>query len=215
METGSPRPTAGGHAERRDAEDARPGGEPGCPGRDAGGDGRGPGGEPRGRRILFLDDDPERTAAFRLRNPTAALVETAEDCIARLAEPWDEVHLDHDLAGEVYVDSCRADCGMEVVRTIIAKPAAPFRDTLFIVHTHNVRAAGLMLRALREHGLSCVYQPFGMDLEEWLSDLKVAEDGQPGKPDSWRARLAGALGRLARRAREVSSRARGGGDREA
>ena len=54
----------------------------------------------RSAAILFLDDDPERAEIFLADNPEAVWVQTAEECIARLAEAWDEVHLDHDLGGE-------------------------------------------------------------------------------------------------------------------
>ena len=50
-------------------------------------------------KVLFMDDDPMRGEIFLNVHPDAVLVATAEECIARLAEPWDEVHLDHDLGG--------------------------------------------------------------------------------------------------------------------
>ena len=56
------------------------------------------------RRILFLDDDPARAEIFLAENPEAVWVQTADECIARLEEDWDEVHLDHDLGGERFVD---------------------------------------------------------------------------------------------------------------
>ena len=53
---------------------------------------------------------------------------------------WDEVHLDHDLGGEIYVDSSRPDCGMEVVRWLCASRRDRFEKTLFIIHSHNAEA---------------------------------------------------------------------------
>ena len=99
-----------------------------------------------GPRILFLDDDPYRARAFLGRHPDAVWVETAGDCITRLAEPWDEVHLDHDLGGEIYVDSSRKDRGMEVVRWLCSQPVTP-SATLFFVHSHNADAASAMVQA--------------------------------------------------------------------
>jgi hypothetical protein len=81
-----------------------------------------PAGANPARRILFLDDDPARAEIFLAENPDAIWVETASDCIARLEEPWDEVHLDHDLGGERFVDLSREDCGMEVVRWLCLEP---------------------------------------------------------------------------------------------
>ena len=63
------------------------------------------------------------------------------ECVARLAEPWDEVHLDHDLGGEVYVDVGRDDCGMEVVRWLAREPRRHLRKARFTVHSHNMAAA--------------------------------------------------------------------------
>src|ERR1700730_15634727 len=67
-------------------------------------------------KVLFLDDDPARGAVFLAEHPDAVWVTTAEECIAYLAEPWHEVHLDHDLGGEAFVDCERNDSGMAVVR---------------------------------------------------------------------------------------------------
>lgn len=110
------------------------------------------------KRILFLDDDPKRCEAFLKRVPTATVVHTAEACIDALGwQYWDEVHLDHDLGGEHFVDSFRADCGMEVVRwVVLARPDV--RE--FIVHTYNPDAALLMVPALRRAGYVVHRIPF-------------------------------------------------------
>jgi len=137
-------------------------------------------GEPRLKReasrlrILFLDDDPDRARAFLLRRPEALWVQTAEECIARLAEVWDQVHLDHDLGGEVFVDSNRPDCGMEVIRWLCNEPPERFGNTLFIVHTYNAEAGETMVKSLRESRYEAIYRPFGVDLVDWLTD-----DGKP------------------------------------
>ena len=67
--------------------------------------------------VLFLDDNPVRSARFRQAVPHATMVETAKECIAQIRkEQWDWIFLDHDLGGEEFVDSDRKDTGMEVVR---------------------------------------------------------------------------------------------------
>ena len=65
-------------------------------------------------RILFLDDAPDRAAVFLAGHQGAVWVQTAEQCLELLKQPWDEVHLDHDLGGEVLVDHERDDCGLAV-----------------------------------------------------------------------------------------------------
>jgi hypothetical protein len=128
------------------------------------------------RRVLFLDDDPRRGQTFLARYPDAVWVETAVACIARLHETWDEVHLDHDLGGEVFVNSDRPDCGMEVVRWLTAEPRALRDHCEFIVHSHNAEAAEAMVAQLQEAGYNVSYRPFGFDLLEWLLDGSPLEN---------------------------------------
>ncbi len=111
-------------------------------------------------RILFLDDDPKRGNAFLHDHPGARWVLTARDCIDALSDPWNEVWLDHDLGGEVYVDSGREDCGMEVVRWIRENRPEHLMDTRFTVHSFNAPAAMHMVGDLRGAGYNVVYQPF-------------------------------------------------------
>ena len=116
--------------------------------------------------VLFLDDDEQRTASFTSRFPDAVTVETAEACIARLrdgtGEPerpsWDLVFLDHDLGGEFFVDSRRADTGMEVVRWILENRPKIAR---IVIHTHNEFAGYEMEQELTRAGYDTVQLPFG------------------------------------------------------
>ncbi|MFO0958922.1 MAG: cyclic-phosphate processing receiver domain-containing protein [Isosphaeraceae bacterium] len=139
-------------------------------------------------RILFLDDDPERARAFREVCPEAAWVETVEACLEKLAEPWDEVHLDHDLGGEVFVDRGRPDCGMEVVRWLVAEARPHLRSCRFVVHSHNPEAACIMAWTLRMQGYRVEERPFGtttgaVESEEpkprWLDAIRRRFRGRP------------------------------------
>ncbi len=149
-------------------------------------------------RVLFLDDDPKRAARFLASCPDAYWVQTAEECIERLGQPWDEIHLDHDLGGEIFVDSNRPDCGMEVVRWLCAQDhGAHLKHADVFVHTHNLNAAGQMLGKLRAAGYNVVYRPFGMDLLRWLEEAEAgigiprpeATSASGPSTDSWLARL--------------------------
>jgi hypothetical protein len=111
--------------------------------------------------VLFLDDDPQRADAFLAEHPHAVWVQTAAECIARLAEPWDEVHLDHDLGGEQFVDFERDDCGMAVVRWICLEPRQHLRLARFQVHSHNAGAATMMGMQLLASGFTVELRPFG------------------------------------------------------
>ena|GEM_PF-933074 len=120
-------------------------------------------------RILFLDDDRRRAEVFLRRCPQAVWVLTASDCISRLGETWDEVHLDHDLGGEKYVDVNRDDCGMAVVRWLCAEDRTNLRNTRFFIHSYNFGAASLMVECLLQNGYTAEFRPFGFDLVDFLS----------------------------------------------
>lgn len=112
-------------------------------------------------KILFLDDDAERTKIFLSHHPEAICVEHAEDCYKYLlSEPWDEVHLDHDLGGKVYIDSAETDTGMEVVRVMTDAAKEHLKETLFIVHSWNPVGAKRMIDSLGDYGYRVVYVPF-------------------------------------------------------
>ncbi len=133
------------------------------------------------RRRLFLDDDPARAAVFTARYPDAVWVQTAPECISRLAEHWDEVHLDHDLGGEHYVDSSRDDCGMAVVRWLTEEPRRHLARVHFSIHSHNMIAAYEMLLRLQAAGLKAKASPFGIPLPEappaWLDTWRRLQFG--------------------------------------
>ena len=111
-------------------------------------------------RILFLDDDRSRVKTFLDNYPDAVCVYTAEECIEQLQHQWNTVYLDHDLSGECFVDSARNDTGMEVVRYITSNSLIHLRDTEFIIHSLNMKAADLMVNELTQAGYRCSYTPF-------------------------------------------------------
>jgi hypothetical protein len=114
-----------------------------------------------GQRILFLDDDLERGREFTASCPEAVWVETAADCIESLKDSWDEIHLDHDLGGERFVDHDRDDCGMAVVRWLCEEPRAHLQSSLFVIHTHNAGAAMAMVFQLQSMGYRVQERRFG------------------------------------------------------
>ena len=115
------------------------------------------------KRVLFLDDDQQRIAHFRHMIAAVdcdlTVVETADECIAKLGSgPYDLVLLDHDLGGEIYCDSSREDCGMEVVRWL-ARNGGDHGD--FIVHSFNEVAGATMYFQLDRMGYRVTQAPFG------------------------------------------------------
>ncbi len=155
------------------------------------------------RRVLFMDDDARRVEVFLDRCPEAVWVKSAEACIARLKDGWDEVHLDHDLGGERYVDPSRDDCGMAVVRWLCAEPRPQHRDTRFFIHSFNFSAASMMVECLLRNGYTAEFRPFGFDLVDLLSFEDVSPEfvrraARSRRRRTWRVRLRGLTRRLKR-----------------
>jgi hypothetical protein len=122
--------------------------------------------------ILFLDDDQNRAALAYQRWPKekrdkTMWCTTAAEAISVLkdyVEVLEEVHLDHDLGGEHWVDSRRPDCGMEVVRWLqnIPKPRLQqYKKIRFVIHSWNFPAAREMHLKLLDLKLHSELIPFG------------------------------------------------------
>ncbi|HEY2158762.1 MAG TPA: cyclic-phosphate processing receiver domain-containing protein [Isosphaeraceae bacterium] len=136
--------------------------------------------EPLSIRRLFLDDDPARADEFLAVYPDAVWVTTAAECIARLADSLDVVHLDHDLGGEQHVDVARDDCGMAVIRWLSLEPRPHLRLARFVVHSHNGVAAYVMMLQLKWMGLAASASPFSEG--RW-------RPAPPAEPSFWRRLL--------------------------
>lgn len=115
--------------------------------------------------ILFLDDDSARTKTFVSYFPFAKTAENTKQIIslieaeAEKERMIDYLFLDHDLGGNVYVDSESTDCGMEVVRQIISKDLCKWLKCV-IVHSLNEPAARSMCKALVEQDVLTQRYPF-------------------------------------------------------
>jgi len=116
-------------------------------------------------KVLFLDDRQKRVevAKERYKDDELTIVQTVEDAISALSSEswWDFVCLDHDLNYEEGVDSNRPDCGMEVVRWMVAYlgPLNKIAKNV-IVHSSNLYAALEMYSALRTRGYYVLYERF-------------------------------------------------------
>lgn len=98
--------------------------------------------------VLILEDAKYRISSFReMLDFVPVIVSTAEDAIRELShkDTWHYIFLDHDLGNEIYVDSSRKDCGMEVVRWLMKNQI----DTFAVVcHSHNEYARKEMVQTL-------------------------------------------------------------------
>ena len=111
-------------------------------------------------RILFLDDDRNRTGKFISQMGdwpwhTVDFAETAQEAKDLLAKHrYDLASLDHDLGGNVFVPS-DAESGYEVTKVIAAASHQP----AVIVHSFNPTGAKRMCDKL-----GAPHIPFGSDM---------------------------------------------------
>ncbi len=146
-------------------------------------------------RLLFLDDDPARAQIFLADNPAAIWVQTVVECLEQLERNWDEVHLDHDLGGERYVDLGREDCGMEVVRWLCLEPRPHLIATRFFIHSHNANAAAIMVAQMRVAGYRVEFRPFGVPHPPSSHSGASRSEGWPPPSRGWLGWLRRFLGR--------------------
>lgn len=114
-------------------------------------------------KVLFLDDDVERTkrAIEYFKDDELFLAQTAQESIDILDKesPFDLVHLDHDLGGQVYCPSDEVS-GAHVARHIVSMPDDKC-PSLVVVHSHNPAGAKNMVETLRDY-VRVVWQPFSI-----------------------------------------------------
>lgn len=112
------------------------------------------------RKILILEDNDVRIAQFHKNwtNADLTIVKTAADAIRELKEngPFDDVCLDHDLGGQVYVKSGKGT-GYEVAEYI-----ANNSDVCRVVHLHTANPAGRdnMFHVLYKESVNVRITPF-------------------------------------------------------
>jgi CheY-like chemotaxis protein len=114
--------------------------------------------------VLFLDDNEERIEHIKkvLGDTYIRAVRTAAECIEALEldGPWHTVYLDHDLGGEVFVNSLEANTGMEVVRWLVREGINKVDIKQIVVHSWNLPAAAEMVSKLADVGFNAVASPF-------------------------------------------------------
>lgn len=123
--------------------------------------------------VLVLEDTKERMRYFRMYYPALIHEETAKGCIQKLieAEYVHELWLDHDLGGEMWVDSKREDSGMEVVRFLEQNDFTQKIKHIY-VHSHNNYANLVMDTALKRVGYNSILHPFYKLKESFQSIIR-------------------------------------------
>lgn len=117
-------------------------------------------------RIMFLDDNPNRRAAFRAK-AIGCVVDFACDADEAIVlldsdQKYDLIMLDHDLGGPE-AEGRLLDNGKDgrTVAGFIAQNHPKHVDTTIVVHSLNPAGATIMVAVLRKAGYEAHQLPFG------------------------------------------------------
>jgi hypothetical protein len=126
-------------------------------------------------RVFVLEDDPNRVEGFRaaLYGHSVDYAICVEHAIRDFSPPYDLLLLDHDLGGEVMVDSDEANTGFQFVRWLVAHQKRQAKAAVF-VHSWNPDGAKRMVDGLRANGWNVVRMQFDAALLRTLMKLKRA-----------------------------------------
>jgi hypothetical protein len=119
-------------------------------------------------RVFILEDDLTRVILFReaLMRHDVTHAESLTEAVEMYRGPYDLLLLDHDLGGEVFVDSEKEDTGAGFCRWVSGEP------TTVLIHSYNAPGAAQMNVTLVEKGWANVgYVPFGLRLLNHLRKL--------------------------------------------
>ena len=129
----------------------------------------------------MLEDDPQRIRLFREAciGLDATFAESCEEAVRKFAPPYHVLSLDHDLGGEVFVDSAVENTGAGFCRWL-ADASDDFQPAV-VVHSYNPVGAANMAKTLRDKGHRVVVQPFGPTVLGFLGGL--APRTEPQSPE--------------------------------
>ncbi len=113
--------------------------------------------------VVFLDDDEQRQRLMLSHCPCTKQVWDAQECmdVVRILEHIDVLFLDHDLGGEVFVDSDQPNTGAEVARQLASDPH-PSID-LIVIHSYNPVGACNMYHLLEGCYRRVTRKPFASE----------------------------------------------------
>ena len=101
-------------------------------------------------RVIFLDDSSSRQCVMKSMLPCIVQTETADETIEEIQKnpTVDYLFLDHDLGGQVYVDSNEHNTGMTVAKWIV-EHKEEVDIGYVIVHSFNPAGAMNMYNELK------------------------------------------------------------------
>jgi hypothetical protein len=96
-------------------------------------------------KVFILEDSDSRIEWFKQHFPNADIAKTAKEAYIYLENEYDLIFLDHDLGGEILVDSNKDNTGYQVAKFI---SSSINKNTETIIHTLNPCGAQNMKNAL-------------------------------------------------------------------
>ena len=125
-------------------------------------------------KVFVLEDDPNRIETIKNRFGKKANfiftvnIQEAKEKFNPVNENYDLIMLDHDLGGQVYVDSKENNTGAEFCRWILKNK---FNLPQVIIHSHNIVGAEIMEEYLIKGGHNVLKIPFGNLINLWDKGL--------------------------------------------
>ena len=115
--------------------------------------------------IIFLDDDPRRQRAVKSILPRVVQVYTAQEAIdtIRKTQTIECLFLDHDLGGEIMVDSTQENTGANVARWLVSESKNLEKIMNIIIHSCNPVGAENMYQKLSPKFNNVYIMPFLSD----------------------------------------------------
>lgn len=112
-------------------------------------------------RVIFLDDDENRQRQMKSMLPVIKQVYTADEAINEIDHEGfiDCLFLDHDLGGEIYVDSSVQNTGAAVAKWIVANVRQENIGRI-VLHSFNPVGAQNMYQTLSPHFQQVDISPF-------------------------------------------------------
>jgi hypothetical protein len=126
-------------------------------------------------KVFILEDDPYRNAAFEsaLEGHDLTMHIDVASAISAYDPPYDLMLLDHDLGGEVYVNSEEFNTGYTFCEFLVSNPKATDRAVSVIVHSWNPEGGAAMGRLLHSAGYTVIREWFGVKLLNYLKGLPL------------------------------------------
>jgi CheY-like chemotaxis protein len=133
--------------------------------------------QPTRARVFVLEDDPQRIRLFReaLFHADATFAESCAEAIQKFKPPYAVMSLDHDLGGQVFVNSTEENTGAGFCRWLPETDVEAWYPVV-VVHSYNPDGASTMMRTLRDKGYRAIQQPFGPSVLSFLSAVSEASD---------------------------------------